>query len=1077
MRLMIRLLLALVAVSALAAPGAIAGDSQPPLDINLLEYEPIGAFKPGDPVPPNTPLTPTAGKRFNPSGNYNAFDTNIYEVLNYPFRGAGDETTDDAPGNGGNPKHGLCAPNPVPRPGPEAPLSSIAGECPNHQLEYIDYYEETMRDILGDFGVTFRRYEFDNPGTGNTLAGRAINPAAIVPGAEHPDETIVVGAHYDKTTEAPAAAWDSQEGHAQVIRIAKIMADYWRATGTRPSATVKFIPWDAEESGTLGSLDYAQNNIVPGEEHEVRGYWNTDPCAGGYPAYRFGNPQDRVDLGIQLADPESIEGVSTARIEAFNAKAPGYLEDVFNHLDDTLTLDAGPREIFTSKAEAGDAADIGNDVNIGLSRPVLFSSDWRNFEVLGIPFFNPGPEVTGPDSNNNPNNPDALAILHTPNDNLNTLNAYAGRGPSQANGQTLSEGWAKGMEMCSQLLAYGMLQPDQGGTRASDPAVVAYYEALPNEAIAKQKVGFDARGSYQYESVATRQMVPEDRLEYLWEFGDGATATGRQVQHAYDRIGIYTSKLTVRNRETGQTDEMSVPITVIGPNFRGPVLLPAPDTDEDGSFPLEWTFESDREGFERFVVEEAPDFQVLFEDDAEGSLEDRWTASTPENDSIAPWQDSNSSTPKLRGNQRSSGAKSYWTGVPANRNVPAGEVIQGTSDLTLKTPLRVPKGSPTLVYRSLFQNEGDDRGTVEVASTTSPDDFKAVDTVAAVNTALGETDDKVCDPSQPATQLNGLETRRVDLGAYAGQDVILRFRMSYGPENRAVSQPCGWYIDDLRVSVGSFAPLGESLTTSFDVRDRPKGTYAYRVRGVYSDGVQTAASNEEVVQVTSGGPAGSGGGGGATDPACARASGFTGVRARPRGRRVRLDFARRSLRPARIQVFQTSAGRRVLSPRIVATFRKRELGVTWDGRGPRDKRLRDGVYFARFQVPQADGRIDSRRVTLVRRGGRWSKRPPFYRRKSCRLMPSSRLRLPVFGGRTAEPMRIALQLSRRARVTVALRRGGRTVRKFTKTLGARRRAHRSRVGAAGLPRGIYRVRITARRGGRKVTSVLTTQRL
>ena len=70
-----------------------------------------------------------------------------------------------------------------------------------------------------------------------------------MPGTGESDESIVIGAHYDKTNDGPAAAWDSQEGHAQMIRVAKLMADYWDAKGARPTATVKFIPWDGRGVG------------------------------------------------------------------------------------------------------------------------------------------------------------------------------------------------------------------------------------------------------------------------------------------------------------------------------------------------------------------------------------------------------------------------------------------------------------------------------------------------------------------------------------------------------------------------------------------------------------------------------------------------------------------------------------------------------------------------------------------------------------------------------------------------------------------------------------------------------------
>src|SRR5205085_1468654 len=151
---------------------AAADPPQPPIDRGVLKslYNPVGFFKPGDPIPtPDKPPAPTGpGGVYNPSGHWSAYDSNVYESLNFPGRQAGDTT----------------------------------------------------------------------------------NNAGIVPGADHPEQEIIVSGHYDFTDAGPAAAWDSSEGHTEVIRIAKIMTDYWRATGTRPAVTVKFMPWSAEESGT-----------------------------------------------------------------------------------------------------------------------------------------------------------------------------------------------------------------------------------------------------------------------------------------------------------------------------------------------------------------------------------------------------------------------------------------------------------------------------------------------------------------------------------------------------------------------------------------------------------------------------------------------------------------------------------------------------------------------------------------------------------------------------------------------------------------------------------------------------------
>ena len=927
-----RLLLAVTMTALIVAPAASANHQQQiQPDVDKLDYayeqdedgNYRGAyFKPGDPLPPANAFEELIkplmdGKRFNPSGDYNAFDTNVFEVLALPYRAAGDEFGDDPYGNGGAAEHGHCGDDPRSdrnRPG-SAGYPEIAGECFNHQREYLDYYEETMKDVLGDFGVTFRSYEFLNPTdstqgdafgppllSSNTMGGRAVNLAAIVPGAEHPEETVVIGAHYDQTNDGPASAWDSQEGHAQIIRVAKLMADYWRETGTRPAATVKFIPWDAEESGTLGSAHYADNVIPPGdEEFKVRGYWNTDPCAGGYPAYRFGNPAERVQLGIQVANPMRADDTAqqaTAglladpnldpkyheRIYAFNDRADDLVADVLEALDDTIVVAGREVEVFVapSEATADKPSDLGDDssagIRVGTGRPYLFSSDWRNFENRGIPFFNPGPEITGPNSDAEVGNSDALTILHTPNDNLQTMNAYTG----VPGGGTMSEAWMKGMELCAHMLAWGMLQPDQGGAQPVDDRVVPYYEALPNEAAVDEPVLFDARGSQQ----ELNGSPESSHLTYSWDFGDGTTGSGQRVYHRYSRTGVYPSKLTVTGAN-GKSATMSVPITVVPTptsTLPHPELAKPAAEDEDGTFDLDFSVPNVPSNVTGFEVLEARAATVLFTDDAEGDLGPRWTASEPTYEDIEPWQKSDSDTTKYRDNQAASGEASYWTGVqPQNFGVGAfvsnnnvGEVQSGQSVLTLNEPIQVPpSGTPVLQYNTIFQSEGDDTGEVQVA-VAGTDQWRTVDRLQAVNTSLGDTDPMVCDPTQPSTLQSGFLQRSADLSGFRGQRIVMRLVYTLGPENRSVSQPCGWYVDDLEVSASRFTPIGtttdvtpsgQDLTGTFTVTGRPAGTYMYRVVALYPPGDHAGpVSSPQAVTVTKGAPPSGGGGGGGTPP-------------------------------------------------------------------------------------------------------------------------------------------------------------------------------------------------------------------
>jgi hypothetical protein len=540
------------------APAAMGAAPQPPLDITKLPYQPIGHFKPGEAIPPDvsTACEQVAkplmnGKIFNPSGTWNAFDTNVFETLCLPFRNQDDTSIDDPWGNGGNgeTRHGYCA-----GANPQDPMDP--GVCPNHQLEFIDYYKATMLEILKDFAPAFHQYDFEHPeGTGR-------NPAVVVAGADNPEESIIIGSHYDQTTTGPASTWDSQEGHAEMIRVAKLMVDYWKATGTRPSATIKFMPMDGEEDGTLGSAAYVSDHIVPEQESKVRGYWNADPCAGGYPARRYGNPSDMVPINVQIGDS------TDARVVKFNEGARKIVEDVFDHLDDKITSYPDQPEVFVSTAEGlpGAGGDVDRHVFVTKEHPVLFSSDWRNFIAVNIPFFNPSPKVTGPSNGADPspltlqgNTPDAVVGFHTPIDNLQTMSRYTGQSPL---GDQWPEAWIKGMEMCSHMLAYGMLQPHQGGAQTASTDVVAYYEATPNEAERGRFVTFDGGGSHQYADVASRALVPDAQLQFKWQYGDGRTAFGKVVKHAYRETGTYTSKLTVTNRQTGRSATMSIPVVV-----------------------------------------------------------------------------------------------------------------------------------------------------------------------------------------------------------------------------------------------------------------------------------------------------------------------------------------------------------------------------------------------------------------------------------------------------------------------------------------------------------------------------------
>lgn len=96
------------------------------------------------------------------------------------------------------------------------------------------------------------------------------NVLAVLPGSSHPDESIMVSAHWDAyglgepdeqgRTVRPGAN-DDALGMAGVLELARVLSN-----APAMSRSVVFAAWTAEESGLLGSEAYASNPIVPLEK-------------------------------------------------------------------------------------------------------------------------------------------------------------------------------------------------------------------------------------------------------------------------------------------------------------------------------------------------------------------------------------------------------------------------------------------------------------------------------------------------------------------------------------------------------------------------------------------------------------------------------------------------------------------------------------------------------------------------------------------------------------------------------------------------------------------------------------------
>jgi hypothetical protein len=139
---------------------------------------------------------------------------------------------------------------------------------PNHELA-VQYLTDRMEQ--GVFDVWFEDFWCSSPPCNNLIIE--------IPGYENPDTIWIVGAHFDSTngenSDAPApGAVDNASGTIIVLAALDALID------SPFKDTIRFILFDAEENGFLGSRAHAQNAADKNESIELM--INLD-----VPGYRF----------------------------------------------------------------------------------------------------------------------------------------------------------------------------------------------------------------------------------------------------------------------------------------------------------------------------------------------------------------------------------------------------------------------------------------------------------------------------------------------------------------------------------------------------------------------------------------------------------------------------------------------------------------------------------------------------------------------------------------------------------------------------------------------------------------------
>lgn len=191
--------------------------------------------------------------------------------------------------------------------------------------------------------------------TNPTYTATGYNVIGILEGSMEPEKYIIICAHYDTAGAAISGADDNTSGTATVLELARVLSKF------KPYVTIKFIVWDAEERGLLGSRAYVRDFKDDIDNGRILAVLNYDMNGAGYPTFKvsldtrpmYGSrpwPWERFTDEQRARFNEFIahtESVLYDKLELPKGTGPGYFE-VRND-----TLDASDHYPFTSSGVPG----------------------------------------------------------------------------------------------------------------------------------------------------------------------------------------------------------------------------------------------------------------------------------------------------------------------------------------------------------------------------------------------------------------------------------------------------------------------------------------------------------------------------------------------------------------------------------------------------------------------------------------------------------------------------------------------------------------------------------------------------
>jgi carboxypeptidase Q len=152
------------------------------------------------------------------------------------------------------------------------------------------------------------RVHFDMPNkTGGPLEQQ--NVVAEIRGYEKPGEVVILAAHLD-SWELGTGALDNGCNAALVIEAARAI----KATGLLPRRTIRFVLFNSEEQGTIGSYEYVKSHRA--ELDKVRAMITFDSGIGRVTGYSLGGRRDTEAAVREVLKPLESWGANNQTYDA-----------------------------------------------------------------------------------------------------------------------------------------------------------------------------------------------------------------------------------------------------------------------------------------------------------------------------------------------------------------------------------------------------------------------------------------------------------------------------------------------------------------------------------------------------------------------------------------------------------------------------------------------------------------------------------------------------------------------------------------------------------------------------------------